>query len=112
MNPNDDQRILANAALLRLFKNEYRESGDRHSDALYVREYVQELEQRAQRAEEALAYSGDRAERAAVLYNTIASWEGEDSDAQLKIEHALAAAEQYGQQQARAAIYAAKGGAT
>lgn len=40
---NTDERIAANAALLRLFKNEYRESSDRHSDALLVREYVDAL---------------------------------------------------------------------
>jgi hypothetical protein len=31
-------RIARNAAMLRLFKNEYRDSGDRHSDALFVKE--------------------------------------------------------------------------
>lgn len=31
-------RIALNAAMLRLFKGEYRESGDRHSDALFVKE--------------------------------------------------------------------------
>ncbi len=39
-----DDRIAANAALLRLFKNEYRESSDRHSDALFAREYVGAME--------------------------------------------------------------------
>lgn len=34
-----DDRIAANAALLRLFRNEYRESSDRHSDALFARDY-------------------------------------------------------------------------
>ena len=37
-------RITANAAVLRLFKNEYRESGDRHSDALYLRDYFSTVE--------------------------------------------------------------------
>jgi hypothetical protein len=32
------ERIALNAAALRLFKGEYRDSGDRHSDALFVRE--------------------------------------------------------------------------
>ncbi len=32
------ERIALNAAMLRLFKNEYRESSDRHSDALFVRD--------------------------------------------------------------------------
>ncbi len=40
--PND--RIAANAALLRLFKNQYRESSDRHSDALFVRDHFDVLE--------------------------------------------------------------------
>jgi hypothetical protein len=38
------ERIAANAALLRLFKNTYRESSDRHSDSLFVRDYVEGLE--------------------------------------------------------------------
>ncbi len=32
------ERIALNAAMLRLFKNEHRESSDRHSDALFVRD--------------------------------------------------------------------------
>ncbi len=39
-----DDRIAANAALLRLFKNEYRESSDRHSDSLFARDYLATLE--------------------------------------------------------------------
>lgn len=39
-----DDRISADAALLRLFKNEYRESSDRHNDALFARDYVAALE--------------------------------------------------------------------
>ena len=41
---SNEERTAANAALLRLFKNEYRESSDRHSDALLVRDYVNALE--------------------------------------------------------------------
>jgi hypothetical protein len=32
------ERIALNAAMLRLFKGEYRDSGDRHSDALFVKD--------------------------------------------------------------------------
>jgi hypothetical protein len=42
--------------------------------------------------------NGNHSERAAKLWETLASWEGEDADAQLNIEHALAAAEEYGRQ--------------
>ena len=42
-----EERISANAALLRLFKNEYRESSDRHSDALFVRDWCEALERDA-----------------------------------------------------------------
>jgi len=38
------ERIVANAALLRLFKNEYHNSGDRHSDAMFARDYIAQLE--------------------------------------------------------------------
>lgn len=40
----DGERVVANACLLRLFRNEYRESSDRHNDALYAKDYVTELD--------------------------------------------------------------------
>lgn len=42
------ESISANAALLRLFKGHYRNSGDRHSDSLFVRDYISSLEDVAQ----------------------------------------------------------------
>jgi len=50
----DDDRIAANAALLRLFKNQYRESSDRHSDALFARDYVGTLERELTQAQETI----------------------------------------------------------
>lgn len=43
MHPEETQTVIVNAAALRLFKNEYRESSDRHSDALLVTERLNEL---------------------------------------------------------------------
>ncbi len=40
----DGERIAAKAALLRLFKGEYRESSDRHSDSLLAKDYMEVLE--------------------------------------------------------------------
>lgn len=40
------ESIASNAALLRLFKGQYRNSGDRHSDSLFVRDYIQGLEEK------------------------------------------------------------------
>lgn len=39
------ERIVTNAAALRLFRGEYRNSGDRHNDALIVRERLEQLEE-------------------------------------------------------------------
>ena len=36
------EEIALNAAMLRLFKGEYRDSGDRHSDALFVKEGLEQ----------------------------------------------------------------------
>jgi hypothetical protein len=49
-----DERIAANAALLRLFKNEYRESADRHSDVLFVRDYFGTFEMQTAKLRAAL----------------------------------------------------------
>lgn len=46
------ETIAVNAALLRLFKNEYRKSSDRHSDALLARDYVGDLTTRLAQAEQ------------------------------------------------------------
>lgn len=42
----DGDLIALNAAALRLFKGQYRDSGDRHSDALFVREGLVLLQER------------------------------------------------------------------
>jgi hypothetical protein len=40
----DGEIIAVNAALLRLFKGEYRDSGDRHSDSLLARDFIAHLQ--------------------------------------------------------------------
>jgi hypothetical protein len=40
----DGEVIAVNAALLRLFKGEYRDSGDRHSDSLFARDFIAHLQ--------------------------------------------------------------------
>ena len=57
------ERIALNAAALRLFKSEYRDSGDRHSDAIFVREGILNQQEEITRLRLALAASRDEAEK-------------------------------------------------